>query len=132
MVIDGLRCQLGYHHHLKTPYAPWSNGTVEVVNRMIGRTLKRLRPDESDSSYHFFLVALNQMPSDRLGKRARVTVFTALPATTPVPGFVNPQTKEFQTVDQAHADIHENLRLNRLRQKRSSCFKTQNLLRRWP
>ncbi|KAF0707228.1 hypothetical protein AaE_013713 [Aphanomyces astaci] len=32
----------GVHHHFVTPHCPWANGTMEVVNRVIVRTLKTL------------------------------------------------------------------------------------------
>ncbi|KAH9184502.1 hypothetical protein AeNC1_013522, partial [Aphanomyces euteiches] len=54
-VIDAMRRMFGAHHHFVTPHCPWANGTVEVVNRLIVRTLKVLcsemrivRTDEPD------------------------------------------------------------------------------------
>ena len=58
--------------------------------------------------------ALNHMPSDRLGGRSAVTGFTALPASTPLTGYVNPETKKFANVDLLNEELSENLRLSRL------------------
>jgi len=51
LLINQLSALVGAHHHFVTPYCPWANGTVEVVNAAVIRALKalcselRLRPD---------------------------------------------------------------------------------------
>ncbi|KAF0719108.1 Aste57867_1285 [Aphanomyces stellatus] len=41
-VIEDVRTMVGLQHHITTAYSPWANGTVEVVNRMVLRTVKTL------------------------------------------------------------------------------------------
>jgi transposase InsO family protein len=85
-LIEHLRKQLGAHHHFTLPYCPWSNGTVEVVNRLLLRCLKALlserKMQESEWPKLLKLVqmALNGRPSPRLKNQAPVTAMTALPA----------------------------------------------------
>ncbi|GMF50263.1 unnamed protein product [Phytophthora fragariaefolia] len=95
-----LRKCYGSAHHFTTAYCPWSNGSVEVVNRVL---LKCLRAMLSELKLHLSnwstvlpLVssALSQTPSDRLGGVAPVTAFTALPASPPVVAILHPQTDE--------------------------------------
>lgn len=39
-VIEKLQPALGVQHHYTTAYTPWANGTVEVVNRKVLRSVK--------------------------------------------------------------------------------------------
>ena len=102
-VIEALKRQLGAHHHFTTVYAPWSNGTVEVMNRLLVRLLRglcselKLKPTEWDSLLPIFMSALNHMPADRLKGVAPVKAFLALPATPPLSAFMHP--RNLQTVD---------------------------------
>ena len=79
-VIEALKRQLGAHHHFTTAYAPWSNGTVEVMNRLLVRLLRglcselKLKPTEWDSLLPMVMSALNHMPADRLKGVDTVTV----------------------------------------------------------
>ncbi|KAE9288817.1 hypothetical protein PF008_g26039 [Phytophthora fragariae] len=41
-VIDRLRHILGAHHHFVAAYSPWANSSVEVVNRLLLRSLKAM------------------------------------------------------------------------------------------
>ncbi|KAG9408722.1 hypothetical protein AC1031_022134 [Aphanomyces cochlioides] len=104
-VIDKLRKAAGARHHFTTAYCPWANGTVEVVNRLILRAVKKLTSELKLRVIDWHIVlslaqgALNHMPSDRLNGVAPVTAFTRLPATTPLSAFVNPITKEVTVID---------------------------------
>ncbi|KAE9116132.1 hypothetical protein PF005_g29422 [Phytophthora fragariae] len=41
-VIARLQSALGAHHHFTLAYTPWANGTVEVVNREVLKSVKAL------------------------------------------------------------------------------------------
>ncbi|ETV76454.1 hypothetical protein H257_09473 [Aphanomyces astaci] len=104
-VVGKIKRMIGAHHQTTTPYTPWANGTVEVVNRLILRGLKtltsemKLRPDEGHRVLALVQSALNHQPADRLGGVAPVTAFQGFPSTTPLAGLVHPRTKKVLTVD---------------------------------
>lgn len=89
-VIETLARVLGVQHHFVTAYCPWSNGTVEVVNRLLLKCLRALLSERKISRARWESVlgvvqmALNYQPADRLENRAPVTAFTCLPAITPL------------------------------------------------
>ncbi|KAF0721342.1 hypothetical protein AaE_010085, partial [Aphanomyces astaci] len=103
----------GVHHHFVTPHCPWANGTVEVVNRIIVRTLKtlcsemRLQPTEWPKVLPLVQSA-NQQRADRMGGIAPTTAFTGLPATLPLSGLVRAEGAEVATIDwiQSEAKRH--------------------------
>jgi hypothetical protein len=41
-VIEKVRKLVGAHHHITTACSPWTNGTIEVVNRCVLRAVKTL------------------------------------------------------------------------------------------
>ena len=53
-VVAEFNRMLGTNHHFTVPYTPWSNGTVEVVNKYIIEVLKSLGSE--------FRLAWNQWP----------------------------------------------------------------------
>ncbi|GMF28513.1 unnamed protein product [Phytophthora fragariaefolia] len=87
-VIDRLRHILGAHHHFVTAYSPLANGSVEVVNRLLLRSLKamaselKLQIKQWSTLQPLVQAALNGMPSDRLGAIAPITAFTGLPGSS--------------------------------------------------
>jgi transposase InsO family protein len=99
-VIDLLRASYNSRHHFTTAYCPWSNGTVEVVNRLLLRCMRallselRLHMTDWPKILPMVQAALNQMPADRLDGVAPVTAFTALPASSPVLTIMHPRTME--------------------------------------
>jgi hypothetical protein len=104
-VITKMGRLFGAHHHFVTPHCPWANGTVEVVNRVIVRTLKvlcsEMRLNSTDWPKLLPLVqsALNQQPADRLDGIAPTTAFTGLPATPPLTGLVHPDDARVESID---------------------------------
>jgi hypothetical protein len=100
-----MRQMLGAHHHFVTPHCPWANGTVEVVNRSILRTIKvlgsemQLRTDEWPLVLPLVQSALNMQPADRLDGTAPITAFLALPASTPLSALFHPRLQRDVTVD---------------------------------
>jgi IS30 family transposase len=85
-VIEHLRKQLGAHHHFTIAYCPWSNGTVEVVNRLLLRCIKALLSErkmqeaEWPKLLRLVQMALNGRTSTRLKNQAPITAMTALSA----------------------------------------------------
>ena len=100
--MDALKKKLGAHHHFTTPYCPWANGTVEVVNRSILRTVKtllsemKLHFDEWPSLLLQVQSALNHLPADRLGGVTPSHAMTKLDDATPLTIFMHPITNHSQ------------------------------------
>jgi hypothetical protein len=89
-VIASLQHALGAHHHFTTARCPWSNGTVEVVNRSVLRVFRALlaewRMPTSDWTRLTPLVQLviNHTKLDSLNGEAPITCMMGLPAMSPV------------------------------------------------
>ncbi|KAF0726127.1 hypothetical protein Ae201684P_020445 [Aphanomyces euteiches] len=89
-VISALSQALSTQHHFSTAYSPWSNGTIEVLNRQLLRCVitmmieRQLQPNQWSCLVPAVQTALIHMPSDRIGGRAPVTAFTGLPAMSPI------------------------------------------------
>jgi RNase H-like domain found in reverse transcriptase/Reverse transcriptase (RNA-dependent DNA polymerase)/Integrase core domain/Integrase zinc binding domain/Chromo (CHRromatin Organisation MOdifier) domain len=81
-VIEDLAARLGARHHFVTSYCPWANGSVEVLNRVVLRTLRALLSEfqmsENDWPRLLPLVQLtmNTNPSRRLKGRTPLEVMT--------------------------------------------------------
>jgi transposase InsO family protein len=101
-IIAELRKLTRGHHHFSLPYTPWSNGTVEVVNRELVRCLKALRlefklPFKSwPALLPIVQSALNNTILPRLGNRSSTEVFLGLPTSSPITTAV--VTKENKSV----------------------------------
>ncbi|KAH9109322.1 hypothetical protein AeMF1_015599 [Aphanomyces euteiches] len=114
-VIDAMRRMFGAHHHFVTPHCPWANETVEVVNRLIVRTLKvlcsemRLKATEWPSLLPLVQSALNQQPADRLGGEAPVKAFTGLGATPPLTGIVRADEADPKTIDWVKSEMAKHM-----------------------
>ena len=72
VVVSGLMRRMRAQHHVTTAYSPWSNGSIERLNRSIIRLLRTLLA-ETNTPHDNWLpliplaqAALNQMPSARL------------------------------------------------------------------
>lgn len=95
-LVDRLRKSLGIRHHLTMAYCPWSNGSVEVVNRLLLKCVraimskKKLALPEWPSVIPMVQSALNHQASDRLGGVPPITAFTQLPAQTPLTSVLQP------------------------------------------
>ncbi|ETV78978.1 hypothetical protein H257_07762 [Aphanomyces astaci] len=104
-LVSTLGRMFGVHHHFVTPHCPWANRTVEVVNRIVIRTLKtlcsemRLQPGDWPGVLPLVQSALNQQPVDRLDGVEPTTAFTGLPATPPLTGLVHPDEPREVTID---------------------------------
>ncbi|KAH9128004.1 hypothetical protein LEN26_009174 [Aphanomyces euteiches] len=89
-VITALASSLGSQHHFTTEYSPWSNGSIEVLNRQFLRCLRALLSERKLMVTQWtkllpsVMSALNHQPVDRLGGVAPITAFTGLNATTPL------------------------------------------------
>ena len=77
-------------HHFTLAYCPWSNGTVEVVCRELLRAVRALLSEFQlnqrcwPSVLPMAQSALNNSVLERLGNRTPQSVFTSLPASTPL------------------------------------------------
>ncbi len=136
-VIEGLRHQLGAHHHFTTAYAPWSNGTVEVMNRLMVRLLRglccelNLKHNQWDSVLMLVMSALNHMPADRLKGVAPVKAFLALAATPPLTAFMHPRLHEPVEYQWIQHERLEHIRLvaESLEEMHRDCEDTSNARR---
>ena len=85
-VVDRLREQNRASHRFTLAYAPWSNETVEVVNREVLRVLRALCSEfripfkEWPSVLPIVQGVLNSAVLPRLGNRSPLTAMTGLPA----------------------------------------------------
>jgi hypothetical protein len=108
-VISELRQLTRGQHLFSLPYTPWSNGTVEVVNRELLRCLKSLRlefkiPFKSwPSLLPMVQSALNNTIMSRLGNRSSKEVLLGLPTSTPITTAI--LNKENKPVPLSMADI---------------------------
>ncbi|OQR83686.1 hypothetical protein ACHHYP_14408 [Achlya hypogyna] len=81
-ITEELSNLVGAHHHFVTPYCPWANGTVEVVNASVLRMLKalsselRLRTDRWPDLLPLVQSAINHMPADRAAGHSPSAIFT--------------------------------------------------------
>jgi hypothetical protein len=76
-------------HHFTLPYTPWSNGSIEIVNKTIKRVLRTiiLENDLNIQDWPYLLPTvqgvINGTPSERLAKHAPREVFMGLKAHDP-------------------------------------------------
>ncbi|KAE9344158.1 hypothetical protein PF008_g9348 [Phytophthora fragariae] len=103
-VMEKLSVALGANHHFTTAYTPWANGTVEVVNREVLKSVKallserRLQVQDWPRVLPVVQAALNTMPADRLGGVTPLTAFTALPGGSQLRGILHPRDPLVSTV----------------------------------
>ncbi|GMF41581.1 unnamed protein product [Phytophthora fragariaefolia] len=114
-VIARLQSALGAHHHFTLAYTPWANGTVEVVNREVLKSVKALLSERKLQTTYWPRVlpvvqaALNSMPSDRLGGATPLTAFTALPGESQLRSILHPQDPLEASVTWVEAEITNHL-----------------------
>ncbi|KAE8968988.1 hypothetical protein PR001_g27632, partial [Phytophthora rubi] len=114
-VIARLQSALGAHHHFTLAYTPWANGTVEVVNREVLKSVKALLSERKLQATYWPRVlsvvqaALNSMPSDRLGGATPLTAFTALPGESQLRSILHPQDPLEASVTWVEAEITTHL-----------------------
>ena len=100
-LIEELSLKLHINHHFTLAYCPWSNGTIEIINRHILYVFRSLisefRLDLVDWPVliPFVRFALNHsIPPDRL---AAVTLFMGFSPSSPLDSIYNPRTKAVMT-----------------------------------
>jgi hypothetical protein len=77
-------------HHFTTPYCPWSNGSVERLNRTVLTIIRKLLsenniPDkEWPSLVHLFMKIINETPSSARGNNSPRKLFTFLDTVSPL------------------------------------------------
>ena len=83
-VVKELNRRLGTSHHFTTQYSPWSNGTVEVVNRHLLTAFRALCSEfqlplwQWNYLIPFVQSTLNHSPTPRLSNHCPTEVFTGL------------------------------------------------------
>ena len=98
-------------HHFVTPYSPWANGTVEVVNRVILDVLRsllsefRYRFDQWPLVLPLVQGVINHTPSRSLGGYAPVTVFTGLKNESPYRFLFDPKMDDFKHLRISDQDL---------------------------
>ena len=89
-VIKELNRELGTTHRFTLAYAPWTNGTVEVVNSVLLDTLRALCSEMKVAFRDWVSLlpmvqgVINHTPSVRLSDKAPVTVMTGLEPSSPL------------------------------------------------
>ncbi|KAE9030307.1 hypothetical protein PF010_g2382 [Phytophthora fragariae] len=110
-----LQSALGAHHHFTLAYTPWTNGTMEVVNREVLMSVKALLSERKLQTTYWSRVlpvveaALNSMPSDRLGGTTPLMAFTALPGESKLRSILHPQDSLGVSVTWVEAEITNHL-----------------------
>ncbi|GMF23670.1 unnamed protein product [Phytophthora fragariaefolia] len=114
-IVERLQRTLGAQHHFVTAYTPWANGTVEVVNREILKCMKallserRLAIRDWPALLPVVQAAFNSMPADRLGGKALLATFTALPGGTQLTSILYPRDPEEASMHWVAQEIQEHL-----------------------
>lgn len=114
-VVERLQRALGAHHHFTTFYTPWANGTVEVVNREVLKSVKallserRLHVRDWPAVLPVVQAALNAMPADRLDGHSPLTAFTALPADSQLRSILHPQSPTQDTIAWVDSEVRGHL-----------------------
>ena len=102
-------------HHITLPYTPWSNGAIERLCKEVLRVFRaltselRLEFQEWPDLVQVVQSVLNNSPSPQRRDIAPVTVFTGLPAKTPVTTFLRSSTQKIMSVQQAQHESALNL-----------------------
>ncbi|GMF50897.1 unnamed protein product [Phytophthora fragariaefolia] len=113
--MEKLSVALDSHHHFTTAYTPWKNGTVEVVNREVLKSVKTLLSERQLQVQDWPRVlpvvqaALNTMPADRLGGVTPLTAFTALPGGSQLRGIFHPCASLVSTVTWVEDETNQHL-----------------------
>jgi hypothetical protein len=111
---------LSTNHHFTTPYCPWSNGTVERLNREIKKVLKvilsefRMHKNQWPLLLGLAQYILNSTKLKRLVGHCPITVFTGLEVMKPLNAILDQEarikvyvTNIRQSLDQMHKEVIE-------------------------
>jgi transposase InsO family protein len=114
-VIERLSRWFNINHHFTVPYCPWSNGSVERVNRDVKALLKVIlrtsKHTHADWPYALPAVMniINQTPSERLGGYAPKQVYMGIEKYNPFNVLYAPHTKSFTEVPLNSAEIKDHV-----------------------
>ena len=103
-IIQLLCKRLGISHHITTPYCPFSNGSVERVNREIKKFLmlalqeQHLPNQQWPYLLPFVMSIINNHPAARLNNNSPRQVLTGLPNTDPFTCIYTPDTHTMRTI----------------------------------
>ena len=113
-LIQNLMRRLNAKQHLVTPYCPWANGSVEIVNKTMIEVLttiileRNLKPDDWPYIIPVVMNSINGTKSERLGDHAPRTVFMGMPANNPLEVCFLPDRPDIrdrlQTLDISNSD----------------------------
>ena len=113
-VINELSSTWNITHNFTLPYTPWSNGSVEIVNKTIKRVLRTIILENglATDDWPFLLPTLqgyiNGTPSERLAKHAPREVFMGLKANDPFHVLYHPHSDTISKVSlTSSSDIKE-------------------------
>ena len=87
-------------HHFTLAYCPWSNGTIEVVNRVLVRIFRSLLSELKLGIEYWSGIqepvqsVLNHSPADKWDGFTAGTVFTQIPAVQPISMIAHPRTQK--------------------------------------
>jgi transposase InsO family protein len=89
-VVQNLCRRLGTKQHFTTPYCPWANGSVEIVNKTMIEAFtaiileRNMKPDDWPYLTPIVMSIINGTKSDRLGNFAPLTVFMGVVVDSPL------------------------------------------------
>lgn len=119
-LIEKFRVLLGAQHHFVTAYSPWANGSVEVVNRLLLRSLRpllsehKLQINQWPQILPLVQATLNSMGSDRLGGVAPVTAFTGLSGSSQLSAILTTSSAEEASIEWVHSEQQKHLQAVRI------------------
>ncbi|OWZ21848.1 hypothetical protein PHMEG_0003542 [Phytophthora megakarya] len=130
-LVDKFRVLLGAQHHFGTAYTPWANGSVEVVNRLILRSLKPRLNQSVASDLAAYTSDAKQYGFDRLGGVAPVTAFMGLLGSSQLSAILTATSAVEISVEWVHPEQQQHLKevhvtLNELHQKVSTTCAKRN------
>ena len=109
-VIEELNRRMGGKHHFTLPYTPWSNGTVERVNKEIRKLIRvwisefRIELKEWTSLVPLMIHVLNFSPSPRLQHFPPALVFGGFTTTQNI-DMVFRQNSQFRSSSSTFAEL---------------------------
>jgi transposase InsO family protein len=89
-VTQNLCRRLGIKQHFTTPYCPWANGSVEIVNKTMIEAFttiileRNMKPDDWPYLLPIVMSIINGTKSDRLGDHAPLQVFQGVTIDSPL------------------------------------------------